>query len=321
MSNKRRGKVVYDQRDRHDRNEEHWVPMDFGYNEEMKDQFPEDSEQPIPDDAEAPNEEQRKQLMSMPDVPEAEPEIEERKLNQEEKDDKRAAAKEKKSAAAMKREWAQESDLNSRFDAVLNNSSSSRIQEEPSRGRVTTYKANKPAKPHKLNDAKEIEKHQSLVMQIDRYNSSQRFSDTIQKAGLRINDPMAYSIEELEQNLTRIRTVIGNRSSAAGGIPTMSALFATSMIERSSFMKSKYDVTGLTVELASNPEFSDLMEQLSIDNGFASLMSPEKRMLLLIGKTGFMVHKKNEYMMQNAVSESLSKSSKLSSARDYELCS
>jgi hypothetical protein len=46
------------------------------------------------------------------------------------------------------------------------------------------------------------------------------------------------------------------------------------------------NIKGLSVMLSADPEFADIVEQLSIDYSFMSVISPEKRLAMLMVKCG-----------------------------------
>ena len=147
----------------------------------------------------------------------------------------------------------------------------------------------------------DVEKHQSLLMQIDRYRMSERFKDLIRTSGLRLSGIEDFSIEELEDLLTRIRTVVGNRTSGGGSVLGTGILMATSVVENMPITQKFADIHGMSALLSADPEFADIVEQLSIDYSIMSVLSPEKRLALLMIKTGMKMNSINHVkaVMQN----------------------
>lgn len=143
--------------------------------------------------------------------------------------------------------------------------------------------------------SEEVDKHQSLLMQIDRYRISLRFQDCLRASGLRLTGIEDLSIEELEDLTTRIRTVVGNRNVNGGGLMATMILGGTAVVENLPMTNAFVDIHGLSNLLANNDEFADITEQLSIDYSFASVMRPEMRLAMLMIKSGIQMNSINQY--------------------------
>lgn len=164
----------------------------------------------------------------------------------------------------------------------------------PERKPPPSKKAVKGEKKSKPPSGKEdVEKHQALLMQVDRYRMSERFKDVIRTSGLRMSGIEDCSIEELQDLLTRIRTVVGNRTSGGGNILGTGILMATHTVETMPITQRFADIRGLSAMLSEDPEFADIAEQLSIDYSIMSVMSPEKRLALLMIKSGMRMNSIN----------------------------
>jgi hypothetical protein len=76
---------------------------------------------------------------------------------------------------------------------------------------------------------------------------------------------------------------------------------ATSVVENMPITQRFADIHGLSAMLAEDAEFADIVEQLSIDYSIMSVLSPEKRLALLMVKSGMKMNSINQMkgMMQN----------------------
>lgn len=136
----------------------------------------------------------------------------------------------------------------------------------------------------------DIEKHQGLLMQIDRYRMSMRFKAALDDAGLRLVGIEDHSIQELEDLIIRIRVIVGNRSNAGGSMLGTGLLTGVSAVENMPVVNHFVHIQGLSNLLSTDEEFMDLCEQLSIDYSIATSLGPEKRLLLLLMKSTAKMH-------------------------------
>jgi hypothetical protein len=146
--------------------------------------------------------------------------------------------------------------------------------------------SNKP-----LSDA-DIQRHTELTISISRWLTHPSFEEYLKKLGFLINQNQLHqmSIDELDEHLKRIKTAVNNKSTISivkGGahlcIKTMEGL---SQLPR---VKPHFDLNGWYESLQHNEEFDDILSQLELEYGMVTMLSPEKRLALLLLKTSVTV--------------------------------
>ena len=71
-------------------------------------------------------------------------------------------------------------------------------------------------------------------------------------------------------------------------------LGGTATVENLPITNRYANIRGLSTMLGDDPEFSDLVEQLSIDYSIMSVLSPEKRLALLMVRSGMRMNQINQ---------------------------
>lgn len=166
-----------------------------------------------------------------------------------------------------------------------------RLDMKPSRRAPPPTKASgKKSKSRNGMDEDDVKKHMELLLKVDRYRTSTRFGECLAHSRLPLLNVEHYSIEELEDLLTRIKVVTGNRHSGGGGMLQTGIVFGASVVETLPVTKRFANLDGFAATLAHDDEFGDLCEELSIDYSVMSSWSPEKRLLWCLGKNAMMVN-------------------------------
>lgn len=285
-------------------NDDDWRPMD--YSEDTGGPPPNIDNDPPPstgDDGTTPPADPQMDINEMPDIVEPPPPEEKKpraKKGAKEKQDVQRAAPQENVSKQSKADL----EMNAALDRYMVKEYGGGSNAPAATKKSITAALSKPsaAKKSKLPVVKEdVERHQSLLMQIDRYRMSERFKDVIRASGIRLSGIEDCTIEELENVLTRIRTVVGNRTAGGGGVLGTGILMATSVVENMPITQRFADIHGLSAMLAEDGEFADIVEQLSIDYSIMSVLSPEKRLALLMVKSGMKMNSINQMkgMMQS----------------------
>jgi hypothetical protein len=145
--------------------------------------------------------------------------------------------------------------------------------------------------PARKIPAKQVEEHQNLMLTLQRYNASERFSPMLKQAGLKLNNLESKTVAELKTLQTRVRTVCSSGGGASGMLGA-GILTSCSIIE-AKCPKRILNLDGYAASLHADPEFHAVAEMLELDMGFGTSMSPLQRMGLVLGKQAFAVNSMN----------------------------
>ena len=130
--------------------------------------------------------------------------------------------------------------------------------------------------------AKQVAEHQSLMMILQRYAASERFAPKIAGAGVKLTNLESKTVAQLKELQTRVRTICSCTASATGVLGT-GILMGCGVIETSA-PKRLIDLTGFQSSVGADPEYAALCEQIELDMGFMSTMSPVMRLTFCLGK-------------------------------------
>jgi hypothetical protein len=260
-----------------------WIPFerDLPPPDDIEDLPPSDSEPPEDDPESRRRDEQQEQKYNeVPEIDEPPPPVE-----------KKTKGPSKKEERVQQREESHVYDAIDRALGLNMNDpfGSHEYEYAPPKGKKKAAPVGKAAKKKKQTgpiDPLEIEKHQGLLLQIDRYRLSKRFEEALHASGLRLTGIEDYDVEQLQELVTRIRTVVGSRSGAGGSLMGAGILIGTGIVERHELTNQYVNIQGLSQALSQNQEFLDIVEQLSIDYSFMSTLSPEKRLAIVMFKMG-----------------------------------
>ena len=274
-----------------DDNDDDWRPMDYSDDSRAAQQVYDD-DPPPPDvlDDHAHSTDAQMDVNTMPDIVEPPP-------PEEKKPRGKKAAKEKQAIEPSPVKQSKDNiDINAAYDQYIQKEYKPAAASAASKKQaaIVAPKATSSKKSKQPTGVEDVERHQALLMQIDRYRMSDNFKDRIKDSGLRMNGIDDHSIKELENLLTRIRTVVGSRAGGGGTMLGTMVLGGTAVVENLPITNRYANIRGLSAMLGEDPEFSDLVEQLSIDYSIMSVLSPEKRLALLMVRSGMRTNQINQ---------------------------
>jgi hypothetical protein len=144
----------------------------------------------------------------------------------------------------------------------------------------------------------EIAKRQELVLKLCAMGSHPRFEEWFKKNDFALDGKAlkGKTIQELEELMIRAKQTMRMKTrpvwlqdAALSGIGMAEHVSMTYPV-----LKNKFDVTGLSAELSVSEEFKDIMAELELDYTSISTMSPEKMLLMTIGKAAMAVNARNQ---------------------------
>ena len=156
--------------------------------------------------------------------------------------------------------------------------------------RISAPKKERGVPPPNMSP-EDIAKHEGLVLKITRYGTSPRFGDYLKKTGLHFDNLRMKTIDELDEMLARIKVAMSNKSPS--GMVNHLVFMGTGTVEGVTTsipsIKAKCDLTGFNKALQEDDSFKDLLEELSLEYGMVSALSPEKRLLWALASKGMTV--------------------------------
>jgi hypothetical protein len=148
---------------------------------------------------------------------------------------------------------------------------------------------NEPA--NKKIPPKQVAEHQSLMMILQRYAASERFAPKIAAAGVKLTNLESKSVAQLKELQTRVRTVCSSTAGTNGMLGT-GILMGCAAVEAAA-PKRIVDLTGFQASVGNDPEYAALCEQIELDMGFMSTMSPTLRLTMCLGKHAAVIANQN----------------------------
>jgi hypothetical protein len=142
---------------------------------------------------------------------------------------------------------------------------------------------------------KQVQEHQNLINQLNRYAASVRYRPVIEECGLQIRNLSNKSVAELKELVERVRACCANRSSS--GIVHMGVLKAGAFAE---VMAPQRLLKGYEKTLAEDPELEAICELIEIDSGFFSKITPIQRLGWSLMTSAATVAKRNRDEMVEA---------------------
>lgn len=161
------------------------------------------------------------------------------------------------------------------------------------------------ATPVKLTD-EEIEKKEKLLMTLQQYSSSPRLGPYLKKTFkplLSSSKIPKMTISELEELVTRVRTVCNNKTNTVGQDKMIRFAMKTSETLVTGMSRGKLDVTGTTDMCFEDEEWLDMLEQIKIEYLSFPTMSLPVRFTFATMSMGYRVameKKKDQVVKENA---------------------
>lgn len=146
-------------------------------------------------------------------------------------------------------------------------------------------------------DVEDVKTSQELIMRITNYLNSPRFRDYLVSLDLKATpaELRKMSTEQLVEFLERVKVAV-NAKNPSGFIQHMT-LMGLGFAEQASqhpHIKPRFDLEGLNAHLQQDQEFLDTLAQVDIEYGSVLGLSPEKRILLILGKQCMFVSQVNK---------------------------
>jgi hypothetical protein len=167
----------------------------------------------------------------------------------------------------------------------------------------------------------QVKEHQVLMTQLCNYGSSPRFSKYLLDQGFALTQQALkpQSTEVLEDMLIRVKTTINTKTSGSfwkDFVETGAGIIEYMTVSNEK-VKEYCDLTGYAKAVSGNEDIMDTIEQIRLDNQSVLDMGPEKRLLVLMAKTGLTVRNINVMTKatNNIISSSKIDPEKLEAAR------
>lgn len=147
-------------------------------------------------------------------------------------------------------------------------------------------------------DPEEVAENQKLIIQLVRYGNHDRFKAYLQSLNFNLNASALKKLSnaELEETQTRVKLALQNKTQSS--LMTGGVLLGTRATEAIVTAKSggRIDLTGWSQSLRTNEEFLDVIAELELSYGSITSMTPEKRLIFILGTSAMQVSQTNNGM-------------------------